>query len=414
MTPTRRAVLAGVGAAAVAGRAVAQGDAGVAAALDAARVLPPADGLKRLAGLRAAGSPARLDLAAARSGLAIDAELARFPAKEVQRRLLTEARDAGRPGALRLRDGPAWYALQLRRQLGDEVDPARAERRLQAKLTELHACAAPLFDALGLPAGSPGARFRRLWGEEAQLYPDTAAGRDAAVADMQAALATARARVVVLLGPLPPACLAVTVRHLTSAEEAAGKAGYRELPAAGRRGAYVVDFTDIRRRPRWTLPSVVAHELLPGHMAQLPIEAETPPHPLRVDYAAAFVEGWSIHAEALAARAGAYPDARAQLGHLHWLIFRTGRALADLGIHGRGWTLAEARARLEAWQGEPAYFAPFDADLARIAAEPGVRAAEALAWLTLADRAARLRGLASARFHAAVLAGGRKRLEQLP
>ena len=405
MSVDRRAVLAGLGAVVVAGRAEAQGDGLAVAALDEARGLPPVAALKRLAGVQASAPNLRLDLVAARAGLSIDAALVAFPPRDEQRRLLVTARDAGRPGALRLADGARWYAFQLRRPLGD-IDPLAAERRLRAMLADLHRRATPLFDALGIAAGSPGARFSRLWADEAQLYPDIAAGRDAAVADMTATLAVLRPGVASLLGPVP---LDATVRSLSPVEEATGKGGFRDVATR----TYVVDLKDIRRRPRWTLPAVVAHELLPGHMVQLPIEAMTPPHPLRLDYASAFVEGWGVYAETLAARLGAYPDARTQLGHLHWLIFRTGRALVDIGIHLRGWTLAEARAKLVAWQGEPAYFAPFDADLARIAVEPGIRAAEALAWLALADRAAYLHGPALIRFHRAVLTGGRKRLEQL-
>ena len=72
-----------------------------------------------------------------------------------------------------------------------------------------------------------------------------------------------------------------------------------------------------------------------------------------------------------------------------------------------------SRTRLAAWQGAPVYFAAFDTDLARIVKEPGTRAAEALAWLALADRAPR-GAAARRRWHAAVLANGRKRLGALP
>ena len=406
----RRYLLAGLAALPfVPGAAEGQGalDAAASAALDDTRALPPAAALRRLAGVTATTLPVRLDVAAARAGLAIDA---RLPDRAALRQQLTARRDAGTPGLSDLPDGPATFALLLQRQLGT-IDVAAAQRRLDRRLADLHAQAAPLFAGLGLTTGRIGARYSRLWQDEAQLHPDTPAGRDAAVFDMAATLATAKARAASLVGPLPPESLAVTVRHLSPAEEAAGKQGYRELPAPGRTGAYVVDLARIRDRPRWTLPAVVAHELLPGHMAQLPVEAATPPHALRLDYATAFVEGWGIHAETIALRD--VTDPRVRLGFLHWQLFRTGRALADLGIHRHGWSLADARARLVEWQGEPAYFAAFDPDLARIAVEPGVRAAEALAALALDDRAARLTGLRLTRFHAAVLAGGRKRLEQL-
>src|SRR3546814_13978885 len=70
------------------------------------------------------------------------------------------------------------------------------------------------------------------------------------------------------LGPLPPACANVAVRRLTPQEIAAGKGGYRIVPDADSRGFYVVDLKEIARRPRWSLRSVVHHELLPGHMVR--------------------------------------------------------------------------------------------------------------------------------------------------
>jgi uncharacterized protein (DUF885 family) len=197
---------------------------------------------------------------------------------------------------------------------------------------------------------------------------------------------------------------------MSRADEQAGKGGYRELPTPGKAGAYYVDLKDIRRRPSWTLPSVVAHELLPGHMIQLPIEVAAAPHPLRLEYTPAFAEGWGIYAEQLAAAEGAFTDPMAELGHLHWLLFRIGRGLVDIAVQCDGWTVERARAQLVAWQGEPAYFAPFDTDLARIVAEPASRAAEALAWLAIADSAPR-KVTARKAFHRALLAGGRKRLE---
>ena len=368
-----------------------------------------------LAGLAALPVAARagetLDAGAARAGRGIDAALAAFPPRDEQRRALTALREAGTPGALHLSDGARWYALMLQRGLGT-ITPEEAQRRLSVELVRLLAQAQALFASLGLPRGTAGEGFSALWSRD--LYADDAAGREHAVADMARALDRQRARATRLVGPLPPAALAVTVRALSADEIAAGKGGYRILPTAGVPGGYVVDLKDIRRRPAWTLPSVVAHELLPGHMAQLPIEALTPPSPERTEYAAAFVEGWGIHAETLAAADGAFASPLEKLGHLHWLIFRTGRGLVDLGIHLCGWSLADARARLTGWQGEPAYFAPFDADLQRIAVEPGVRAAEALAWLGIADRMRGREGRALAGWHRAVLAGGRKRLEQLP
>jgi hypothetical protein len=313
------------------------------------------------------------------------------------------------PGLSRLRDGAALYTMYLRRSCGSDVEPVAALARLQRERDVLLARADRLFARIGLCGGAIGTRFSALWHDPRWLYPDSDAGRVQAVADMNRQIADARSRIRATFGDTPIFAGQASVRALSPEDVAAGKQGFREAPAPDHPGVYVVDLADIRRRPAWTLPSVVAHELLPGHLLQLGIEGQAPPHPLRTEYAAAFVEGWGIHAETLAP----YRDTRAALGHLHWLLFRVGRAIVDLGIHLRGWTVAQARGALVAWQGEPAYFAPFDMELDRIALEPGSRAGEALAWLAIADA---LRGTAGATRiarHRAILFDGRKRTETI-
>jgi uncharacterized protein (DUF885 family) len=203
---------------------------------------------------------------------------------------------------------------------------------------------------------------------------------------MNRTLAVARSAAVRDYRAIPAYCFDVAVRRMTASDEAAGRGGYRDLPTATTAGAYVVDLKHILRRPSWTLPSVVRHETLPGHMIQLPVEAAAAPHPLRLKYASGFAEGWAIHAERTALDHGVYAaDPMAELGCLHWLLFRVGRALIDLRIHLSGWTRDDARRHLVEWQGEPAYFAPFDLDIDRIVKDPGTRAAEAAAWLALDD-----------------------------
>jgi uncharacterized protein (DUF885 family) len=310
------------------------------------------------------------------------------------------------PGVGRFRGGADWYALQLQRPLG-AMTPAYAEGRLFVELNRLHARATHLFDRIGASKGTVAARYATLWRDERFLYPDTDAGRAEAIGDMNRMLATARAKIPTAFGALPPWCLNASARALSAQEIAAGRGGYREVPTPTRAGAYVVDLKDIRCRPCWTLPSVVAHELLPGHMIQLGLESATPPHPLRIEYASAFVEGWGIYAEQLAEKAGAYTDPHDALGHIHWLLFRVARALVDLGIHLHGWSIEQARERFTEWQGEPAYFAPFGTELARIPLEPGTRVAEAMAWLAIVDQS---RSRSPTVYHRGLLLPGRKQI----
>ncbi|MCU6454277.1 DUF885 domain-containing protein [Sphingomonas sp. A2-49] len=397
MRPDRRALLGGLAATLAVPVRRSADDA--VAALDAAAALPPAAGLARLAAVDAAALPPgrRLDLVTARAGLAIDARLALLPDT-------AGAAKGYRPAAGAGTIAPDHYALLLARSLGP-VAPRAAQARLAQVLARLHARAAAAFAAIGDRDGSIGERYLRLWRDDRYRYADA----DAAVADMTRLLAAARGRVAGQVGRVPGWCTDVFVRSLSPAEVAAGRPGYRIVPAPDRQGGYIVDLKQLGRRPRWTMPGVVVHELLPGHMIQLGLEGIDPPHPLRIAYAASFVEGWGVHAETLAAADGAFADPRAMLGHLHWLIFRVARALVDIGIHLDRWSMDAAHARLIAWQGEPAYFAPFDTELARIVQEPASRVAEAMAWLAIDDAVGDRRGMARIVCHRRLLVHGRMR-----
>jgi uncharacterized protein (DUF885 family) len=131
---------------------------------------------------------------------------------------------------------------------------------------------------------------------------------------------------------------------------------------------------------------VVHHEALPGHLIQLPLQVIADPHPLRLKAAPGFVEGWAIYAEQLSAESGAFAsDPLAEIGYIQWMVFRLGRMLIDTGIHHLGWSRDQALDFLHGLQGDPVIFAPFDKDVARAFAEPGMFAGQALCWLGIVD-----------------------------
>jgi uncharacterized protein (DUF885 family) len=326
------------------------------------------------------------------------------------------ARAPAEPGTGRFPGGRDYFALLLERHYG-RIDPAEAHRMMLDKALEVRGRADTVLRRLGYTRGSVGARISAAFRDPRFLYSDDDAGRDRAVTDMNAVLAKVPLRLPALFGPLPPECLNVAAVRMTRREETEGKQGYRTVPTPTTPGAYYPDLQRIRDRPSWTLPAVVHHELLPGHMIQLPIEAAANPHPLRIEYTPAFAEGWAIYAEELMAADGAFAgDDHALLGHLHWLLFRIGRGLVDTGVHIRHETLEETSSKLATLQGEAAYFAPMAQDIERICIEPAMRAAEALTWLDLLrlGTSARRRGPASLRkFHRTLLADGRKRFAMI-
>jgi len=103
-----------------------------------------------------------------------------------------------------------------------------------------------------------------------------------------------------------------------------------------------------------------------------------------------------------------------ELGATHWMILRALRGLLDIQLALHGWSAERAMAQLRELQGIPAYFAPFEADVARMQKEPAHRTAEALVWLRLRELstvAARRGGRFD--FHRRVLQHGRQPLARL-
>lgn len=257
------------------------------------------------------------------------------------------------------------------------ADPAAAQLAIRVA----QARADKLLKGQGLRRGTVGERLRALAADERWLYEDSDAGRALAVKAMNRRLRELPLAAA-FEGPKPP-----TEVRLAPA----GKAGYREP------GAYYVDLKDIRARPAWTLPSVAFHEALPGHLLQMGVTGQPAAAPL--------FEGWAIYAEELAADLGAYrDDPLGEIGYLQWRLFRLGRVIVDDGLVRQGWSRDRAVAEMTALQGQPIAFITIEADVERIAANPGRWAAEGLKALEIAARRPRERARWPA-FHREVLAG---------
>lgn len=290
-------------------------------------------------------------------------------------------------GVGRFKDGEAYYALLLKAAMGADITPSRAWARASAAARALTTRADRLLKAQGLSKGTVGARLATLSRDERWLYSDDDAGRDRLTADMNAWLTRAVSRLPESFATIAPGSLAVRMSRMSPADEAARRQGYREAPAfdGSRPGAYYADLGSIRTRPSWTLPSVVHHESVAGHMVQVPLEERSGAHPLRSRMAfPGFSEGWAIYAEQLADEEGAFAgDPLAELGYIQWMLFRVGRLLADLGVHLKGWSIEKATAFLNDLQGPPPVFSPVSQGLERIAIGPAASAGQGLAWLEL-------------------------------
>ncbi|MGZ5986356.1 MAG: DUF885 family protein [Caulobacteraceae bacterium] len=289
------------------------------------------------------------------------------------------------------------YRAALAQAYGAPVEPRAAHYHALTAAAVAQVQADELLKGLGLKTGGVGERLVQLAKDPRWLYPNDEAGRDRVVADMNAAVAALRPRLALAFGDLPIA--AAEARRMPAADAAAGRGGYREP------GAYYVDLRNIRARPMWTLPSATFHEVIPGHLLQMPLQAAAPPAE-RVTAAGAYFEAWAIYAEQLAADLGAYrADPRGELGYLQWRLFRLGRVVVDTGLHALGWSRDQAIAVMSDLQGQSIAFISIEADVDRIAATPAKYAAEALGALSLAQWRPKERARWPA-YHRAVLADG--------
>jgi uncharacterized protein (DUF885 family) len=325
-------------------------------------------------------------------------ELERFGAAGLSRPRRFEY-EAVRQG-LRRELQPQSYAQKLQLAFGGPVDPLAAHEQAARACRTLQQRADLLLRSQGLTRGSVAERLRDLARDPRWLYPDDGGGRDRAVADMNASLAWVRPRMAAAFGalPVPPA----RNSRMSPADEAAGRAGYRDAPA----GLYYVDLKNIRGRPAWTLPGVAFHETVPGHLLQAALQEAAAPHPLRLRYSPAFSEAWATYAEQLAADLGAYAsDPRGELGYLQWRLFRLGRIVVDTGLHAKGWTPAQAISTLTEIQGQSIAFVTIETDVERMSKNPGIEAARGLGAMVLSRLRPRRRSAWPA-YHRAVLADG--------
>ena len=110
-------------------------------------------------------------------------------------------------------------------------------------------------------------------------------------------------------------------------------------------GYYWVNTYNLPSRPLYVIPSLTAHEAVPGHHLQGALNSELPksiPNFRRNLYLSAYGEGWGLYTEFLADDMGIYTTPYEHFGKLTYEMWRACRLVVDTGIHAFGWTREEA------------------------------------------------------------------------
>ena len=110
-------------------------------------------------------------------------------------------------------------------------------------------------------------------------------------------------------------------------------------------GYYWVNTYNLPSRPLYVLPSLTAHEAVPGHHLQGALNAELAEEipQFRKDlYLSAYGEGWGLYTEYLAEEMGIYTTPYEHFGKLTYEMWRACRLVVDTGIHAFGWSREQA------------------------------------------------------------------------
>ncbi len=271
-----------------------------------------------------------------------------YPALDRQIIAFTRAtrNSSDQAGTRRLPDGDAYYAWALRCGTTTDTSAAEIHRIGLAQNAEIKGRIDAILRSQGMTRGSVGERVVALNSRPDQLFSNDDAGRAQVIAYIKGKIAATRAltpRVSHLKLRAP-----VDVKRVPPDIQDGAALGYMQ-PAAldgSRPAIYYVNLKSTSLWPKYQLPTLSAHEAIPGHSWQFAYLAENggdTPIVSSMIGNNAFVEGWALYSEQLMDEMGLYAnDPLGRVGYLQAQQFRACRLVADTGLHAFDWSRDKA------------------------------------------------------------------------
>lgn len=243
------------------------------------------------------------------------------------------------PGLWRLPDGDEYYQHLLREMTSTDLTAEQIHQIGLEQVDRLQAELRALFDSLGYPQEVTTVDLlRRAAADAGFLNGSTAAGKQEAVEAWEALIDE--------MDPLlEPYFSRKPVADVIVIPEQYGSGGYYVAGSVdgSRPGSFHAGVGG-SQIPTYIMPTIAYHEAVPGHHYQIALAQELAlPTFRRYNRYNAFVEGWALYAERLAAEMGMYDDdPYGDVGRLELELVRAVRLVTDTGIHAMGWTRIEA------------------------------------------------------------------------
>jgi uncharacterized protein (DUF885 family) len=242
--------------------------------------------------------------------------------------------------------GDEMYATALRAQTTTEMTADEIHQMGLDVIAQHRGEMEAILRAEGLTRGSVAERIREIGRRPDQTYPNTDAGREQCLRDLNDIVVATKARMPEYFGLQARADL--EIRRIPPYNEAGAAGGYYQQPAldGSRPGAYYINLRDMRELTKFGLETLTYHEGLPGHHWQLAIQQEAHGIPFirtAMGFFGAFIEGWALYSEQLMDEAGVYAQNPInRLGYLQSATFRASRLVVDTGMHSNRWTREQA------------------------------------------------------------------------
>jgi uncharacterized protein (DUF885 family) len=240
-------------------------------------------------------------------------------------------------GVCHLPDGEAVYRHAIRSYTNLDEDPQVIHDYGLQRLDEIEAAEASIAAELGHDSVA-----------ELRLFLDGDPANHAGSSDEMVALAREWVRRAEIEAPKwfghPPEerC---EVRAVEAHAEKSAPAGFYYAPAedGSRPGIYFINTYEPSARPLHQIVPMTYHEAVPGHHFQLTTERHLDQLPaFRVHGSllacGAYVEGWALYSERLAAEMGLYHTPLERFGAWESEAHRAARLVVDTGMHAFGWS----------------------------------------------------------------------------
>ena len=244
-------------------------------------------------------------------------------------------------GVGRLKDGAAFYRAMLKEFTTTDYTPEQVHQMGLDEVTRISAQMDALLKSQGRTEGTVAQRMDALGKEPQYLFSNDDAGRKQALERYQQILDEVAARMPEYFRTIPAGKLQV-VRVPAASEKGASGAYYEPAAMDGSRpGRFFANLRDMSETPQWGMKTLSYHEGIPGHHFQIDMAHGLEDMPLirQQPIYTAYVEGWALYAERLAAEIGMYrDDPLGDLGRLQAELLRATRLVVDTGIHAKGWT----------------------------------------------------------------------------